>query len=232
MNNFIKKNILFIMLLSLNIFANEVDFKKLIEPKHQEYVEKILDSISTSDNLTVDTFFERLKNNTQMLDTNNVLTPFLEEQKNIYDNKTETLELVDSFTIFYFVSETTSLDLIRNFSHDIEKLKEIEPSIKGLVLTRGLIGGDFDSMAKYVQNLQNLGIKKIEYTFHPWAFKYFELEKVPAYAMSYCKPDFRFKTCEHKYLVRGELSLTNFFEYVSDDNEDYKKYFFKLIEAK
>ena len=82
------------------------------------------------------------------------------------------------------------------------------------------------------RNLQSKGISNVDLTFHPWAYDYFKLDRVPAYALSYCKKDFRFKTCEHKFLAKGEISLTNFFEIVSDENLEYKKYFQKLIEAK
>lgn len=177
-------------------------------------------------------FFRNLQTTTRLLDKDNVLGKYLEEQKKFdYDTQKNASEL-KSFTILYFISEDTSVDLIKDFSYKLSKLKEIDPTIDGLLMTRGLVGGSFDKMAEYVKGLQAKGVSNIEMTFHPWAYEFFKLEQVPAFALSYCKKDFRFKTCEHKYLVRGEVSLTNFFEIVSDENTDYKKYFQKLIEAK
>lgn len=177
-------------------------------------------------------FFKNLQTTTKLLDKDNVLGKYLDEQKKFdYDTNQNSIDL-KSFTIFYFISEETSVDLINDFSYRLSKLKEIDPTIEGLIMTRGLVGGNFDTMAEYVKGLQEKGVSKIDITFHPWAYEYFKLEQVPAFALSYCKKDFRFKTCEHKYLVRGEVSLTNFFEIVSDENTEYKKYFQKLIEAK
>jgi hypothetical protein len=55
---------------------------------------------------------------------------------------------------------------------------------------------------------------------------------VPAFALSYCDKEYKFKTCNHRFLARGEMSLLNFFELVSDQKNEYKKYYQKLIEAK
>lgn len=215
------------------IVANEIDYNKLLKPLDDNKSKDFLTQFMNKQNVnSLDGFYNQVVSNNSLLDKNNTLDFYLKEQKNYSETRMLAQKEFKSFTIFYFISEDTSIDLIRNFSYEIEKLKELDKGINGLLLTRGLIGGSFDSMANYVQNLQNEKIKKLEVTFHPWAFEYFNLEKVPAYAISYCKEDFRFKTCEHKYLVRGELSLTNFFEIVSDEDENYKKYYQKLIEAK
>jgi len=248
------KLVLSILILSnyLNAIENKKDYENFIDPKvknqvsdilkgmkslskdKEAKVKQILDDISKGqgEEAQINTFFNSLNNTVDLLDKDNVISPLLQKEKNKYLARENNQSLTKGFTLFFFISENTSIDLIRNFSYAIEKLKEIDPTIDGLLLTRGLIGGNFDTMAKYVQNLQYEGIRQIEATFHPWAFEYFNLQKVPAYALSYCKKDFRFKTCKHKYLVRGELSLRNFFEIVSDEEPSYKKYYFKLIEAK
>lgn len=228
------KNLICILIMVFtHCMGTEVDYSKLLKPlednKAKDFLEQFVNKQNTN---SLENFYNQIITNNTLLDKNNTLDFYLKEQKSYSDKRVNSQKEFKSFTIFYFVSEDTSIDLIRNFSYEIEKLKELDKGINGLLLTRGLIGGNFDSMANYVQNLQNEKIKKLEVTFHPWAYEYFNLEKVPAYAISYCKEDFRFKTCEHKYLVRGELSLTNFFEIVSDEDENYKKYYQKLIEAK
>lgn len=212
--------------------ADAVDYNKLIKPLENNNM--VVDSVVKKQQNygNYESFYNSLATQSSLLDKNNTLKPYLQEQKNIYDSFEKNQKEFKSFTIFYFISEDTSPELIRSFSNEMKKLKEIDPNIDSLLLTRGLIGGTFDSMASYVQKLQTLGINGIEITFHPWAYEYFKLDRVPAYALSYCKKDFRFKTCEHKFLTKGEISLTNFFEIVSDEDMEYKKYFQKLIEAK
>ncbi len=226
----LKKIIIFISIGMLAFSADKIDYNQLVKPLENNNIESLV-KIQQKD-MNLDEFYKSLVFQTNLLDKSNILNPYLNEQKKTYDEHNKNQNDFKSFTIFYFISEDTSPDLIKNFSYDIQKLKSIDNNIDALLLTRGLIGGSFDSMAQYVQNLQNLGIANIDITFHPWAFEYFDLDRVPAYALSYCKKDFRFKTCEHKFIAKGEISLMNFFEIVSDENNEYKKYFQKLIEAK
>lgn len=227
----IKKSLIS-MIFAGSLFANQnIDYDALLKPLQNNQFQNLAKEHQQQYG-NYDNFYNSLLNQTKLLDSSSSLLPYLQEQKDEFEKTSKLQQEFKSFTIFYFFSEDTSIDLIRNFSHDMERLKEIDENIDSLLLTRGLIGGDFDSMAKYVQNLQNERIEKLEVTFHPWAYDYFNIDKVPAFALSYCKKDFRFKECEHKYLVRGEMSLTNFFEIISDENPEYKKYYQKLIEAK
>lgn len=226
----IKQILIFICSVVFLFSAEPINYNKLLKPLENNNIESLLKTQQKDNSL--EGFYQSLVHQSNLLDNTNTLKPYLNNQKNIFDEYNKNQSEFKSFTIFYFISEDTSPELIRSFSYDIQKLKAIDSNIDALLLTRGLIGGSFDSMAKYVQNLQNQGITNIEMTFHPWAFEYFKLDKVPAYALSYCKKDFRFKTCEHKFITKGEISLVNFFEIVSDENNEYKKYFQKLIEAK
>lgn len=208
------------------------DFKSIENP-HSEAVNKYLENIVENESLNnPDIFFNNLLEQTKSLDTSGTLAEALENEINKKDYKKDNLNGFKSFTVFYFISENTSKKLLKNFTHDMKKLQELDPTIDFLVLTRGLIGGTFDTMADYVKSLKDEGIEKIELGFNPWAFEHFDLKQVPAYALSYCEKEYKFKTCEHKYLVRGEMSLVTFFEMVSDKEEMYKKHYFKLIEAK
>lgn len=226
-----KKILLSLCAIVVTLTAEPIDYNKLIKPLENNNIESIVKQ-NEQNYGNLDSFYKNLINQTNLLDTTNTLKPYLEKQKKSYDDYQKNQNEFKSFTIFYFISEETSPELIKSFTYDIQKLKELEPTIDALLLTKGLVGGSFDSMAKYVQSLQSKGISSVDITFHPWAYDYFKLDRVPAYALSYCKKDFRFKTCQHKFLAKGEISLTNFFEIVSDENFDYKKYFQKLIEAK
>ena len=236
----IKKIILSLSLITATVIASEniatkaqpnIDYNQLMDRvNNAQSNDAIKAFMETQSPDPLENFYKNLQSNTKLLDKDNVLGKYLEEQK-AYDSSLNAGGL-KSFTIFYFISEDTSPELIRSFAYDMQKIKEIDPTVDSLLITRGLIGGNFDTMADYVKKLQKSGITKLEVTFHPWAFEHFKLEKVPAYALSYCEKDFRFKTCENKFLVRGEVSLTNFFEIVSDEDINYKKYYKKLIEAK
>ncbi|MEV9477581.1 TrbC family F-type conjugative pilus assembly protein [Aliarcobacter butzleri] len=223
--------VLILMILGFNcLFANNQDLLKPLENIHNN---KYINEFKEKSNLNnPNEFFNQFRLNSKYYDPSGSLNEYIDKEIAKATDKNKNEENFKSFTIFYFVSENTSLDLIKNFSYELEKIKELDNSIDALVLTRGLIGGSFDKMAEYVKSLQTLGVKKIDISFNPWAYEYFKLEQVPAYALSYCEKDYRFKTCNHKYLVRGEMSLTNFFEIVSDENQFYKKYYQKLIEAK
>lgn len=227
----LKRNLLSLCAILVSLAAEPIDYNKLIKPLENNNIESIVKQ-NEQNYGNLDSFYKNLTNQASLLDSNNTLKPYLEKQKKTYDSYQKNQNEFKSFTIFYFISEDTSPELIKSFTYDMQKLKEIDPNIDALLLTKGLVGGSFDSMAKYVQDLQSKGISSVDVTFHPWAYDYFKLDRVPAYALSYCKKDFRFKTCEHKFLAKGEISLANFFEIVSDENNEYKKYFQKLIEAK
>lgn len=219
--------------LSSLLFSSQIDNKNLeaqIENASQnKYIKAYMEKDKTKD---LNSFFNQMALTTGTLDKDGEIKNLVETQLKKTSTKEDNEKNLKTFKIFYFVSEDTSKDLIKNFSYDIQKLKEMDVSIEGLVLTNGLIGGSFDKMAEYVKGLQDYGVKKINVSFNPWAYEYFKLDKVPAYALSYCEEDYRFKTCNHRFLMRGETSLTYFFELVSDNKNEYKKYYQKLIEAK
>ncbi|WP_418181231.1 TrbC family F-type conjugative pilus assembly protein (plasmid) [Aliarcobacter lanthieri] len=224
------KIILYLVAIVNCVFAN---YEQLLKPLEDVQNNKYLKDFQEKSNLNKpNEFFNQILLNSKYYDSEGTLNDHIKNEIDKFNDKNKNEKEFKSFTIFYFISENTSKDLIKSFSYEITKLKELDITIDALLLTRGLIGGSFDKMAEYVKSLQDLGIQKIDLSFNPWAYEYFDLQQVPAYALSYCERDYRFKTCNHKYLLRGELSLTNFFEIVSDENQYYKKYYQKLIEAK
>ena len=126
------------------------------------------------------------------------------------------------------------VESFKSFVVYIKKLKKSKPNIIGRVLFRGLINGTMDGIPFWLKKLEEEGLERtadVKYQFHPWAFKYFELERVPAYVLSTCKQDFTFRTCNNKYLVKGDISLVNFFEFISEQNKQYKEYYFDLLKV-
>jgi len=88
-------------------------------------------------------------------------------------------------------------------------------------------------MYRYLLKLKKYGVssKNVNIKVHPWAFEYFKLHEVPAYALSYCNKDFRFKECRHEFLMKGNTTLPYFFDQISNTDEAYNTYYLKLIEA-
>jgi hypothetical protein len=204
-----------------------------------EYVQKVLKEANKSNPFTKngnskyseEQFYNAISKSTSFLDKNGVMKNEIDKYYKEYTDNHNMEDDKKGFTIFMFISETTPVEQIKQFSISIEKLKKLNSGIKGLVMTRGLVGGTFDSMARYVRGFKQSGVEKLEVTFHPWAFKYFKLDRVPAYALSYCDANnFRFKNCDHKYLIKGEMNLRSFFEYIMEDDKEYSKYFYELIE--
>lgn len=79
-----------------------------------------------------------------------------------------------------------------------------------------------NGMARFMQKIINnkATSKNIKLMVHPWAFKEMNLEDVPVLMYSFCRDDFRFKECENKYVVKGDISLTSFFELVSQYHKE------------
>lgn len=86
-------------------------------------------------------------------------------------------------------------------------------------------------MLQFMNKVKSFGkvSDKIDIHVHPWAFDYFKLRSVPAFAYSYCQEDFSFKECEHKYLIKGNITLLTFFEIASKHDNSLNEIYFNLI---
>lgn len=170
-------------------------------------------------------FINTLENNLTAANSNEKLTNATKKYIENYDNNKYT-------TIFYFVDSKVTNVMLKNFSNYINKLKRFNPNLMGKVMTRGLINDDFKETAVFFKTItEEEQIKNIEYyPIHFHSFKHFNLEYVPAYALSLCNSEFDFKRCEHKYLVKGDISLLSFLEIVSTENKEYLKLYNSLGE--
>ena len=192
------------------------------EALNNKHIQEFMKNDNTKD---LKSFFNQLGNTTNLLSNGTNLQEIINSEIKNNSSKEENEVQTKGFKLFYFITEDTSKDLLKSFSYELKKIREIDSNIEAHLLTNGLIGGSFDKMAEYVKSLQAIGIEGITVGFSPWAYEYFNLKKVPAFALSYCEKDYRFKTCNHRYLAKGEMSLLNFFELISDKNTDYKKYY-------
>lgn len=179
--------------------------------------------------------FANTDNEKKFLETLNNGIEFLGLQKEIVS---ETKELINTYddkkylTIFYFVDSSVTNVMLKTFSNYINKLKKHNPNIMGKVMMRGLINDDFKYTSNFFDSItRNENILNLEYyPIHFNSFKYFKLEKVPAYALSNCsKENFSFRECEHEYLIRGDLSLLGFFEILSKENKKFNENYYQIL---
>jgi hypothetical protein len=174
--------------------------------------------------------FSTLKKQGEILDKSGVVKKEVEKIQEKYKELEKT-----QITLFYFASSDLDISNFNNFIAGIDKLKSQGYEIIGRVLFRGLIEDKLDGIPNWLlKNEQEHNLKRspnVKYQFHTWAFKYFQLDKVPAFAISNCRSDFRFKTCEHKYLAKGNMSFQNFLEILKDFNTEYKNMLFDLVEV-
>jgi hypothetical protein len=202
------------------IYVNEKDLKD---------IEAIAEEKKKKNDLKNDLIFN-LKRQSTLLEKKGVIKEEIEKIEN--DNKDYDKS---QLTIFYFVSSDLDISNFNDFIAGIDKLKSVGYNIVGRVLFRGLIDermdGIKDWMIKSEKDFKLRRTPNVKYQFHPWAFRYFSLEKVPAFALSACKKDFRFKTCEHKYLAKGNMSFQNFLEILKENNKEYEDLFFDLTKV-
>lgn len=92
-----------------------------------------------------------------------------------------------------------------------------------------------DSMVPFMKNLREKNIKSsnVKFHIHPWAFKSLNLKVVPAYVFSICDNDnFKFRDCENKFIVKGNISLEYFMKLISEKDKSYSKYYDSFKEGK
>lgn len=201
------------------VIVNDEDEKKINELRKQEKQEK--EQISNQ--------LDNLKYQTKLLSKNKKISKKLDEiiEKNKEFDETQ-------LTAFFFVSSDMEVSNFNDFILSIEKLKRLGYNIVGRVLFRGLINDTLDGIPNWFKKSEKKGLKRspiIKYQFHPWAFKYFSLDKVPAFALSKCKKDFRFKTCDHKFLIKGNMTFKNFLETIAEYHSEYNKVLHDLVEV-
>lgn len=98
------------------------------------------------------------------------------------------------------------------YNNTLKKIKKLEFKKEG----------SFDSYYRWATSLYKRGVRGVKIQFHSAAFKEMKLNRVPAYLLSRCEPDFRFKTCKHIALIRGNISLATFYKVLSQEKKEYR----------
>jgi hypothetical protein len=107
-----------------------------------------------------------------------------------------------------------------------DALKKIDYEIKQLTYQSE---GNFDTHYRWIKKLAKLNLKNLKVQFHPYAFKRMSLDRVPAYLITKCDADFRFKTCRHQAIVRGNISLASFYKILMEEDPVYRKDYNELL---
>lgn len=202
------------------------------EPKKvNSEVSKVIvnDETQEQKNTQTNDFVSTLRYQNKLLDRNDYFNKLINDIQKKHENYEKT-----QITIFYFVSSDMKLESFKHFVVSIDKLKRRGYNVVGRVLFRGLINDSMDGIPNWLKEKKSQSLpmsSNVKYQFHPWAFKYFKLNKVPAYAISNCSEDFTFRTCDNKYLIKGDVTLTEVFDILSKSHKEYKKTYLDLVEV-
>lgn len=128
-------------------------------------------------------------------------------------------------TIFYLFSMSQNNYVLYNFTLDASKLESVNKDIKYYGVVQGILSTEnLDSLYKPFEFDKELAEKTI-IKMHPIMFKDLQLDRAPAYLFSKCSVgEFRYKSCENKYLVRGDISLHAALEIVVKEDKSYTEY--------
>lgn len=136
-------------------------------------------------------------------------------------------------TIFYMYSESMPFVSIKNLIPQISKFKKYNPNTQFFIVFNGFPKRDFFHKLRkeYQDKYKNIFSIKV----HPYIYKYFNLKMVPAYIFTRCDigNKFRFKKCRSNeaILAKGDMSLVDFFNVLSDKDKRYLKYYNQMIKA-
>ena len=213
------------------VIVRQKPIEEKIVVENSEQLNKI-DELTTQQNKEKEqneSFLNNLQYQTNLLDKSDIFNKEITKIKNeneSYNKKNQ--------TIFFFVSSDMRIESFKVFVEHINKLRRKGHNVVGRVIFRGWIDDKMDGIPNWLKKMQKEGLKNsefVKYQFHPWAFRYFELKKVPAFALSSCYEDFKFRTCENKFLIKGDMSLIEFYKILSNEHKEYEKTYRDLLEV-
>jgi hypothetical protein len=157
----------------------------------------------------------------------------LEARKRIKEN-------LASDYILYLTSESVPNYAYMNILHSVGILQENGIHIR---TKQYLVGPpkDFEKymmdkkeyMDKMTDKEKEKVVENFQLKLDPRMFDLFDIKKVPALVLAYCTAkNPTEKTCKFKYLIRGDGSLTNFFDKIKENDIRYKKHYEVLLANK
>lgn len=220
-----------LILIQSSLHAGDINaFFENMKNKDNQYKEasvKINTDANTSSKNIIDTIKEKSANNTASA------IPFINKT---FNNNNAELDIKAAemlvrneeqkkiLTIFYLFSTSQSEYMFFNFVKEAGSLEILDKNIQYFGVVQGLLEQkDLEKLYIPFENKKSLKSKAV-IKMQPFIFREFNLKQVPAYLISECsKSDFKFDECENKYLIRGEISLAQVFEIITEHSSD-KKY--------
>jgi len=187
--------------------------EKKIAVKHKEFIETMQRKSLIAINKSIPWITDNL--------VNDVDEKYLQTIADSLDSQREE-EKVD--TIFYLFSTSQSKFVLYNFIKAASSLEEVNPQIKYYGVIQGLLSPkqlkELYKPFKFRKKLNGKAIIKMQ----PFIYRDLKLKRVPAYLFSKCpSKTFKYKNCENKYLVKGEISLSEALDIVSKEDSSYLK---------
>lgn len=132
--------------------------------------------------------------------------------------------------LVYFYSENMPFSTIKNLIPSFQKIKKIKRNMQIYIVFNGFPTKEFflKLRKEYKDKYKNLFKIKI----HPPMYSYFDLTEVPAYVLMSCPENFRFGKCkkDDSIIVRGDISLLDFYRVLSDSDKKYLDIYHKIID--
>ena len=161
--------------------------------------------------------------------------PFYYQQKEIF-KKAENEKTHD--VLIYFTSRTVPFENYLNMSYELSRLLKVDPNLKMYQVIRGIDTHFADMARQYAQKFSEYNktkaysIKALHDSLRlaPLLFRSLDIKRVPALALARCKGDFKESNCKIKYLSRGIIAPSNFFEKIMEYNNTYRDHFHAIID--
>ena len=132
-------------------------------------------------------------------------------------------------TFFYLFSTSQTKYSLYSFMQNVNKLESVNSEIKYYGVVQGILNkSQLDELQKPFKYEKDLR-EKVVIKMHPIMFKDLKLKRVPVYLFSSCPSnEFKYKDCENKYIVRGDISFVEALEIVVKEDKYYEKYLKRL----
>jgi len=161
----------------------------------------ILSYADTQTNLpTVDMKYKTFSNMLDNFENTGKIKDYISDLFDKDKNTNKHQKKDEEFTVFYFISTSMPDSSIEDFITSFEKLANSlkDTKITAKIFLKGyppyydekkkmMIKTGPKGIYDYLKRLRSkkISAKNIKIHIHPWAFDYFKLDKVPAYALSY-----------------------------------------------
>jgi len=133
---------------------------------------------------------------------------------------------------FYMYSRSVPLVSLTNLFPQMHRLKEVKPNARIIVVLNGFPNLEFWKLLRETYKDEHRDLFKVR--MDPRIFKAYQLNQVPAWIKTACPVNFEFKKCdtEKSFLAKGDMSLVDFYDLLSKQDNQYLNTYHQLIKAK